>query len=137
MQYDECFALCGECVFLQESTLIQLKQIINGVVTNEFELQEGDFSIGRSRGNHLQLDDSVVSGNHALISLHPNDYLPEVMDITIRDLGSTNGTFVNGRSVSEQRLKHNDLIKVGTHEFKLFDDKANVSTQTEYYVPED
>lgn len=117
--------------------MIQLKHIINGVVTTEYELQQGGFSIGRSRGNDLQLEDGVVSGNHALISLRANEYMPEIMDVSIIDLGSTNGTFVNGKAIKEQRLKHNDLIKIGTHEFKLFDDRANEATQTEYYVPED
>ena len=117
--------------------MLKLKHILNGVVVSEIDLQAGDFSIGRSRGNSLQLEDGVVSGQHAVISLRPNDYMPEILDVSIRDLGSTNGTYVNNQQVNEQRLKHNDVIKLGTHEFKLCDDRASVSTQTEYYVPDD
>lgn len=117
--------------------MIKLKHILNGVVVSEIDLNEGDFTIGRSRGNSLQLEDGVVSGDHAVITLRPNDYMPEIMDVSISDLGSTNGTYVNNQTVTQQRLKHNDVIKIGTHEFKLSDDRASDSTQTEYYVPED
>ena len=117
--------------------MIKLKHIVNGVVASEIDMHEGDFTIGRSRGNSLQLDDSVVSGKLAVISLQPNPYMAEIWDISIRDLGSTNGTYVNNAAITERRLKHNDLIRLGTHEFKVFDDKANDATQTEYYVPED
>jgi len=117
--------------------LLKLKHIVNGVVVSEIDMHEGDFSIGRSRSNSLQLEDGIVSGRHCVIRVQPNDYLPDTWDMTLRDLGSTNGTYVNNRMVTEQRLKHNDLIKIGSHEFKLFDDQAVEATQTEYYVPED
>ena len=117
--------------------MIKLKHIINDVVVSEIDLEEGELTIGRSRGNQLQLEDNAVSGQHATIHAKPNEYLPEILDLVIRDKNSTNGTFVNGRVITEQRLKHNDVIKIGTHQFKVFDDKVNDNTQTEYYVPED
>jgi len=117
--------------------LIKLKHIVNAVVVSEMELCEGDFTIGRNNGNKLQLDDGVISGEHALLTLQASPYLPESFDITIRDLGSTNGTYVNNVSVKEQRVKHGDSIRIGTHEFKVFDDQSSVGTQTEFYVPEE
>lgn len=104
---------------------------------SEIELQQGEFSIGRNQGNSLQLEDGVVSGNHAVITLEPSPYMPELMDVTIRDLGSTNGTYVNGSRIKAQRLKHGDVVRIGSNDFKVFDDHANTGTQTEYYVPED
>lgn len=112
--------------------MIKLKHITHGTVVSEIDMGEGDFSIGRDHGNSLQLDDGAVSGKHALISLVTNDYLPETFDISIRDLGSTNGTYVNNTSVKHQQLKHGDLIRIGTFEYKLFDDQSHVGTQTEY-----
>lgn len=112
--------------------MIKLKHITHGTVVSEIDMGEGDFSIGRDHGNSLQLDDGAVSGKHALISLVANDYLPETFDISIRDLGSTNGTYVNNASVKHQQLKHGDLIRIGTFEYKLFDDQSHVGTQTEY-----
>ena len=117
--------------------MIKLKHIINSVIASEINLSGGDFSIGRNEGNNLQLDDGVVSGEHALITVEPDEFLPEMIGMTIRDLGSTNGTFVNNESIKEQKLKHGDLIRIGDHEFKVFDDQSAVGTQTEYYVPED
>ena len=117
--------------------MIKLKHIINGAVVSEIDMNEGEFSIGRNHGNNLQLDDSVVSGDHALLTLKPNPYLPEMFDINIRDLGSTNGTYVNNTAIKEQGLKHGDLIRIGTYEYKVFDDQATDGTQTEYYIPED
>lgn len=112
--------------------MIQLKHIINGAVVSEINLGEGEFSIGRDHGNSLQLDDGAVSSSHAVIKLVVNAYLPETLDVSISDLGSTNGTYVNGASVKQQPLKHGDVIRVATYEYKLFDDQSHVGTQTEY-----
>ena len=117
--------------------MIKLKHIINSVVVSEIELPQGNFSIGRNDGNSLQLEDGVVSGQHAVITLEPSPYMPEVFDISIKDLGSTNCTYVNSSAIKEQRLKHGDVIRIGDHEFKVFDDQSNVGTQTEYYVPDE
>jgi len=112
--------------------LIKLKHIINGAVVSEIDMSEGDFSIGRDHGNSLQLDDGAVSGKHAVIKLVANAYLPEMFDISISDLGSTNGTYVNSTAVKQQQLKHGDIIRIATYEYKLFDDQSHVGTQTEY-----
>jgi len=117
--------------------LIKLKHIINGAVVSEIDLNQGEFSIGRNHGNSLQLDDSVVSGQHAVITMTPNSYLPEVFDISIRDLGSTNGIYVNSALVKESELRHGDSIRIGTYEYKVFDDQSNENTQTEYYIAEE
>lgn len=117
--------------------MIKLKHIVHGAVVSEITLSKGDFTIGRNNGNSLQLDDGEVSGSHAVISLLPNEYLPQSFDMTIRDLGSTNGTFVNNVSVSEQQLKHGDSIRISGYEYRLFDDQSHVGTQTEYSLPDE
>jgi len=117
--------------------LIKLKHIINDVVVDEFVMVEGRFTIGRSQSNSLQLDDAMVSGEHAILRFVPNEYMPEMFDVTIRDLGSTNGTFVNNTSVQELKIRHGDTIRIGNNEFRLFDEGSAVGTQTEFYVPED
>jgi len=117
--------------------LIKLKHIINGAVVSEIDMSRGDFTIGRNHGNSLQLDDGVVSGAHAVIKLEPSPYLPEIFDITINDLDSTNGTYVNNTLIKEQEIKHGDSIRVGSYEYKVFDDQSTDGTQTEYYVPEE
>jgi pSer/pThr/pTyr-binding forkhead associated (FHA) protein len=120
-----------------EAILIKLKRIINGAVVSEIDMKAGNFSIGRNHGNSLQLDDGDVSGEHALLMLVPNSYLPEQLDITIRDLGSTNGTYVNNVPVKEKEIKHGDAIRICDYEYRVFDDQSNVGTQTEYSFPEE
>lgn len=117
--------------------MIKLKHIVNGTVVSEIDLPEGDFTIGRNHGNRLQLDEGGVSGEHAVITLVADSYHPETFEITIRDLDSTNGTYVNGKSVKQQKIKHGDSIRIGTYLYKLFDDQSTVITQTEYHLPED
>ncbi len=81
--------------------MIKLKHIVNGAVVSEIDMLAGDFSIGRNHGNSLQLDDADVSGEHAMLKLVPNNYLPEQLDMTIMDLNSTNGTYAYSTNVTD------------------------------------
>ena len=117
--------------------MIKLKHIVNGVVVSEIDMKVGEYTIGRAKGNNLQLDDGAVSGQHARFQIETSPYMESIYDITLEDLGSTNGTYVNSDKITNIRLNHNDQIKIGTHEFKIFDAKAGIGTQTEFYVPED
>lgn len=110
--------------------------VIDHVIVSEIDMSAGNYSIGRNAGNDLQLNDGVVSGEHAVINFKADECLPEMFDITITDLGSTNGTYVNNESIKEKKLKHGDIIRLGAHEFKIFDDQSHTHTQTEYYIPE-
>src|SRR5437764_12299342 len=60
----------------------------------------------------MVLIEDMVSRKHARITLQPGQ-------ITIADLGSTNGTFVNGEKVKRARLKEGDRILIGTSILKL------------------
>jgi len=69
--------------------------------------QHDSFLIGRSPDAHLYLpDDRFFSRNHCLLEINP----PQSF---LRDLGSTNGTFVNGQRVREAFLKNGDEIRGG------------------------
>lgn len=69
--------------------------------------QRDTFLIGRSNDAHLCLpDDRFFSRNHCLLEIDP----PRCF---LRDLGSSNGTFVNGQRVKETFLKHGDQIQGG------------------------
>jgi Domain of unknown function (DUF4388)/FHA domain len=79
----------------------------------EYPLQEtGELVIGRSSELDMVLIEDMVSRKHAKITLAPGS-------ITIADLGSTNGTFVNGEKVKKARLKEGDRILIGTSILKL------------------
>ena len=74
--------------------------------------QSGDLVIGRSSELDLVLIEDMVSRKHACITLASGG-------ITIADLGSTNGTFVNGEKVQRAQLKEGDRILIGTSILKL------------------
>ncbi len=79
----------------------------------EYPLAEsGELVIGRSSDLDMVLIEDMVSRKHAKITLQPGQ-------ITISDLGSTNGTFVNGEKVKRARLQEGDRILIGTSILKL------------------
>ncbi len=73
-----------------------------------FELGEDRFTVGRQEGNDLRLTGLEVSRRHC--EIHRGDG----GRFTLRDLGSSHGTFINGRPVREKELLHSDLVTVGT-----------------------
>jgi hypothetical protein len=84
-------------------------RVLEGPYTGrEFTFDQHDtFLIGRAETAHLYLpDDRFFSRNHCLLEIAP----PRCF---LRDLGSTNGTFVNGQKVSEAFLRSGDRIQGG------------------------
>lgn len=70
------------------------------------DLVEETYTIGRAPENAIRLEDNSVSGRHAeLVLVAENCYL--------KDLGSTNGTLVNGQPVTETQLRAGDRIRFG------------------------
>lgn len=92
----------------------------------EFPLRmEREIIIGRSSELDMVLVEDMVSRKHAKISTNGDQ-------IVIQDLGSTNGTFVNGEKVKKIRLKEGDRILIGTSIIKLIAiDSSQVVTEGE------
>ena len=66
--------------------------------------------IGQEPDCDLSVSDPLASRRHCEITRNKGRF-------EVRDLGSTNGTFVNGKPVKRQRLKHGDVLAVGTSHF--------------------
>ena len=82
------------------------------VVTNDgqifnFSISKDKVRIGRSNDNDLILADNTVSRYHTEIQKRKNDYI-------LADLGSYNGTRLNGKSIQKVFLKHGDKIQIGS-----------------------
>jgi pSer/pThr/pTyr-binding forkhead associated (FHA) protein len=78
--------------------------------------------IGRSSELDMVLVEDMVSRKHAKISIGPGK-------IVIEDLGSTNGTFVNGEKVRQARLKEGDRILIGTSILKLVIHQGGIAAE--------
>ena len=78
----------------------------------------GVFTVGRRPGNSLQVTDGSVSGQHAEVAI-------SAAGVTLRDLGSTNGTLVGGQKVSEAPLQHLGQFALGAVEFTLLDQRED------------
>ena len=78
----------------------------------EYDLKPGANYVGRGFANDIQLDDASVSGSHAQIILTGNV-------VTVKDLGSTNGTFINRAPVTEAALQPGQYVRLGGVELLL------------------
>ncbi|MGD0261682.1 MAG: FHA domain-containing protein [Verrucomicrobiota bacterium] len=81
----------------------------------EIKLKEGANSLGRNPANDFKLDDPSVSGSHCQIAV-------ENGIAVIRDLGSTNGTYVNRAPVKEAVLQPGQTIHLGGVELMFYSD---------------
>ena len=90
---------------------------LDGDVLGYHFLEQGRFGIGRKPHNDMQIDDSSVSKEHAAILTVGNDQILE-------DLGSTNGTLVNGRTIKKHILQNNDVIEIGRYQLRYVNQKA-------------
>ena len=98
---------------------------LSGAIQGEFELDQERFTIGRKSENKIQIDNLAVSGKHALI-------VTILDDSFLEDLGSTNGTYVNGKLIKKHALKDGDVISIGKHELKYVNENASDDDDDEF-----
>jgi pSer/pThr/pTyr-binding forkhead associated (FHA) protein len=99
-----------------------LLQLDEDVVINKFRITEKRTVIGRRVECDIMIDDISVSGEHAVLEVEDSVEFDGEFNYYVKDLGSTNGTFVNEMEAKRQRLKHNDIIRVGWINFKFWDE---------------
>ena len=86
-----------------------LRPLTGDMIDRDFQLTKALLSIGRGLENDLVIDDPRVSRHHAQITFRHGHYL-------LRDLRSTNGTFVNKQPVEAVVLAPGDLVSIGGFE---------------------
>ncbi|OGA24060.1 MAG: hypothetical protein A3I02_14920 [Betaproteobacteria bacterium RIFCSPLOWO2_02_FULL_67_26] len=84
---------------------------LEGSVIREIPLDKERVTIGRKAQNDIQIENLAVSGEHACIVTILNDSFLE-------DLGSTNGTLVNGNPIKKHILQNNDVVEIGKYKMK-------------------
>ena len=92
-----------QSILLHKSKLLAVSGPLQG---REFVINKDVFTMGSGEQNDLILDDSTISRRHCEIQVVPEGYL-------IKDLGSTNGTIVQGLRVTEAFLSHGTEFQLG------------------------
>ena len=90
---------------------------MDGQVLKEIPLSKERITIGRKPQNDVQIDNLAVSGEHAVI-------VSIMDDAFLEDLGSTNGTMVNGKAVKKHFLQDNDVVELGKYKLKYMAEKG-------------
>ncbi len=88
---------------------------MDSLVLKEITLTKERTTIGRRPHNDIQIDNLAVSGEHAVI-------VTILQDSFLEDLGSTNGTIVNGQPVKKHFLQNNDVVELGKYKLKFVND---------------
>ena len=91
----------------------------------EIPLNKERTTIGRKPHNDIQIDNLAISGEHAVVITILNDSFLE-------DLGSTNGTFVNGQSVKKHFLKNGDTIELGKYRLKFVSELPQQTSSADF-----
>ncbi len=89
------------------------KLILKGIThPGVLEIDEGLISVGRNPTNDFRVHDPTVSSFHCELIITANSIL-------VRDLNSTNGTFIDGDPIQEALLKLGQVLRLGTAELRL------------------
>jgi hypothetical protein len=83
-----------------------------GLAGRTYELKVERTTVGRVEDNTFQVAEPSVSSHHCEILLRGSD-------VVVRDLNSTNGTFINGEKVTESTLKIGQILRLGQIEMRL------------------
>jgi pSer/pThr/pTyr-binding forkhead associated (FHA) protein len=86
-----------------------------GMTGRTHELKAEKTTIGRLEDNTFQIAEASVSSHHCEIVLRGND-------IVVKDLNSTNGTYIGGDKVTETVLKTGQILRLGQVEMRLESD---------------
>jgi FHA domain len=90
------------------------------IPVRSYELRVGVNRLGRSAKNDLQLDHPTVSGAHCEIIVSADGIL-------VRDLGSTNGTYIDQEQITERSIERGSTLHVGEVEMELEPIKQNIA----------
>lgn len=108
------------------AVLIGMSSTVKG---RKFELDRDEIFIGRNPQNQVPLDDASISGRHCSITRDQRKYF-------LVDLGSTNGTRLNGAPVTKASLRPKDIIQVGSIELMFNGQDVDIAAAASYETAE-
>src|SRR5512145_635080 len=92
--------------------MARLVLLSEGYTGRIYELKSEKTTVGRLPDNAFSIAEASVSSHHAELSLKGSE-------LHIKDLGSTNGTFINGERVTEAVAKHGQIVRLGMVEMRF------------------
>ena len=104
---------------------IELK--FNNAVLKTIETDKEVITIGRNVKNDIQIDNLSVSKQHARIVKHQGKYF-------IEDMKSTNGTYLNEKKITKEKLANNDVITIGKHTLLAILEKKPVESSQQNMI---
>ena len=100
--------------------MLKLVVLSPGMTGHTHELKLEKTTIGRLGDNAFPIADASVSSHHCEVLMRGNE-------VAVRDLDSTNGTYVSGEKVAESGLKPGQILRLGRVEMRLETDAPSVS----------
>ena len=100
--------------------MAKLVVLNEGLAGQSYELKVEKTTIGRVADNSFPIVQGSVSSHHCEVLLKGSD-------VVIRDLNSTNGTFINGQQITEAVLKPSQILRLGQVEVRLEGDQTSAT----------
>ena len=95
-----------------------------GATLGSWFIENKRVTIGRAEGADIRIEDQAVSKQHAAIEVMGADHM-------LLDLGSANGTFVNGAKVARHLLRHGDVVEILDFQLRYVDHKSVVAGESD------
>jgi len=109
------------------ATLIQYKNNVAGV---KIAIEKSPFRIGRSEDSDLCINDDLASRNHALIEKVRSEDEDGCSHYILRDLDSTNGSYINHNAITTHLLIDGDMIRIGQTFFRFSESNQAEMSET-------
>jgi hypothetical protein len=104
--------LIGDCTDVAEEHYdLAMLVPINGDASGQCAIKTGLLRLGSGPDNDIRIESNFISRHHAEIVSNSADSI-------LRDLNSTNGTYVNSKRIKRHALRNGDSIRVGNHRFR-------------------
>ena len=112
--------------------MARLIKMQNGEVMEEIPITKTELRIGRASDNDIVLHDDTVSSHHAVLIVSIKESSGQSIEqYHLKDLKSTNKTYVNNREISEKQLSDKDVVRVGLSHFE-FDGTSSALSQKDF-----